>query len=58
VTNDTIVVTAFADSPPDVVCALGLVPFEETITLDLSEIEPGEYTVVVNETATTPLIVN
>lgn len=58
VTNDTIVVTAFADSPPDVVCALGLVPFEETITLDLSEIESGEYTVVVNETATIPLTVN
>jgi LysM repeat protein len=58
VTGNNIVVTVFADSPPDAVCALGLVPFEETITLDLSEIAPGEYTVVVNETTTTPLAIN
>ncbi len=58
VTNDTIVVTALADSPPGVMSALGLFPFEQTITLDLSEIEPAEYTVVVNETATIRLTVN
>lgn len=57
VTDNTIAVTVLADSPPDAVCALGLVPFEETITLDLGEIEPGEYTVVVNETATVALTV-
>ncbi len=58
VTNDTIVVTAFVDSPPDVVSAQGLFPFKKAITLNLSEIKPGEYTVVVNETATIPLTVN
>ena len=58
VTDGTIAVTVLADSPPDAVCALGLVPFEETITLDLGQIAPGEYTVVVNETATTALTIN
>ena len=58
VTDSNIAVTVLADSPPDAVCALGLGPFEETITLDLGQIPPGEYTVVVNETATTPLTIN
>ena len=56
--GDTIMVTVFAESPPDMMCATVLVPFEETITLDVGELEPGEYTVVVNETATTTLTVN
>lgn len=58
VTDNNIAVTVLADSPPDAVCSMGLVPFEETITLDLGDIAPGEYTIVVNETATTTLIVN
>lgn len=58
VTDGNIAVTILADSPPDAVCSMGLVPFEETITLDLGEIDHGEYTVVVNETATTTLTVN
>lgn len=58
VTGDTISVTALADSPPDAMCTMALVPFEETIPLDLSQVEPGEYTVVVNETATTTVTVN
>ncbi|NJN55958.1 MAG: hypothetical protein HC804_15140 [Anaerolineae bacterium] len=58
VTGNNIAVTVLADSPPDAVCSMGLVPFEETITLALGEIAPGEYTVVVNETANTTLTVN
>ncbi|UCC44990.1 MAG: WG repeat-containing protein, partial [Candidatus Zixiibacteriota bacterium] len=58
VEGDTIAVTVYADSPPDVMCASVLIPFVETITLDLSEIEPGDYTVVVNEFATTTLTIN
>ena len=58
VAGDTISVTVFADSPPGMMCTSVLVPFEETITLDLGEVEPGEYTVVVNEAATTTLTIN
>lgn len=58
VTDNNIAVTVLADSPPDVMCAMGLVPFEEATTLNLGEIAPGAYTVTVNETATTTLTVN
>ena len=58
VIGDTIAVTVLADSPPDVMCTAALVPFEETVVLDLGEVEPGEYTVVVNDSATTTLTVN
>ena len=58
VTDNNIVVTVLADSPPDVMCAMGLVPFEESTTLNLGQIAPGEYTVTVNETATTTLTIN
>ena len=58
VADGNIAVTVLADSPSDAVCALGLVPFEETVSLNLSDVVPGEYTVVVNETATTTLTIN
>ena len=58
VAGNTISVAVYADSPPDAMCTSVLVPFEETVALDLSGVAPGEYTVVVNETATTTLIVN
>jgi heat shock protein HslJ len=58
VEGDTINVTVYAERPPDMVCAGALVPFETTFTLDVGELEPGEYTVVVNEFATTTLTVN
>ena len=58
VDGDTISVTVLADSPSDVACTMSLVPFEETVALDLSEVEPGDYSIVVNETATTTLTVN
>ncbi|MCB9079705.1 MAG: hypothetical protein H6631_19030 [Anaerolineaceae bacterium] len=57
-TGDTIAVTVLADSPPGVMCTSALVPFEETAVLDLGEVEPGEYTVIVNDSATTTLTVN
>jgi heat shock protein HslJ len=58
VEGDTVTVTVFAESPPDMMCASVLTPFEESITIDVSELEPGEYSVVVNETATTTLTIN
>jgi hypothetical protein len=58
VAGETITVTVYADSPPGMMCAAVLVPFEETITIDVSEFEPGDYIVVVNETATTILTIN
>jgi hypothetical protein len=58
VTGDTIEVSVYADSPPGVMCAAVLIPFEETVPLDLSGVAPGEYNVVVNGTATTTLTVN
>ena len=33
-------------------CTQALVPFEETVTLDISDAEPGDYTVIVNDSAT------
>lgn len=58
VTGNTISVTVLADSPPGVMCTMALIPFEETVVLDLGEVDPGEYTVVVNDSATTTLTVN
>ena len=53
VEGDTINVTVYAERPSDLMCASALVAFETTFTLDVGELEPGEYTVVVNESATT-----
>ena len=58
VEGDTINVTVYAERPSDLMCASALVAFETTFTLDVGELEPGEYTVVVNESATTTLTVN
>jgi hypothetical protein len=58
VEGDTITITVYADSPPGVSCASALVPFQTSFTVDVGELEPGEYTVIVNEFATTTLTVN
>ena len=58
VEGDTINVTVYAERPPDVMCAGALVPFETTFTIDVSGLDPGEYTVVVNESASTTLTIN
>jgi inhibitor of cysteine peptidase len=38
---------------PDAMCTMALVPFEETIPLDVIGLEAGEYTVVVQEQSET-----
>jgi hypothetical protein len=58
VDGNTINVTVYADRPPDAMCTMALVPFEETITLDVGDLAPDEYTVIVNESATDTLTVN
>jgi hypothetical protein len=56
VEGDTLYLTITSTRPEDMVCAQTLTPFTEEILLDTEELEPGEYTVIVNEDqATTTL---
>jgi hypothetical protein len=41
---------------PDVICAAVLTPFTEEILLDTAGLEPGEYTLVVNDGMATTTI--
>ena len=44
--------------PPDVACTEGLVPFEETLPIDVSELAEGVYSVTVNGVASPPFILS
>ena len=49
VEGSVINVNVFSSRPEDEVCAQMLTPFTEEILLDTEGLEPGEYTVIVNE---------
>ena len=57
VEGSTVNVTMYAQKPPGVMCAQTLIPFEETVVLDVGDVAPGEYTLVVNESATTTVTI-
>ena len=48
VQGDRIYIRVYAERPVDAICTLVLVGFEESVGLDLDELEPGEYTIVVH----------
>ena len=49
VEGNTIYLTIYSTRPEDMMCAQTLTPFTEEILLDTEGLEPGEYTVIVNE---------
>jgi hypothetical protein len=49
VEGDTLYLTVYSTKPEDMMCAQTLTPFTEEILLDTEGLEPGEYTVIVNE---------
>lgn len=49
VEGNTLNLTIYSSRPEDMVCAQMLTPFTEEILLDTEGLEPGEYTVIVNE---------
>lgn len=51
--GNTFTVSITTLRPADQVCTQALVPFEKTFALDVNGLPAGEYTVVVNTTATT-----
>ena len=57
VEDNTVSVTMYAQRPPGLTCAQTLIPFEETVVLDIGDAAPGEYTIIVNESATTTVTV-
>jgi hypothetical protein len=44
--------------PPDVACTEGLVPFEETLPIDISSLGEGVYSVTVNGVASPPFVLS
>jgi hypothetical protein len=50
VDDNEINVNLFSSRPEDLVCAQVLTPFETEVLLDTEGLEPGEYTVTLNET--------
>jgi LysM repeat protein len=57
VEGNTVTVTMYAERPPGLTCAQALVPFEETVTLDIGDAEPGDYTVTINDSVTTSVTI-
>jgi inhibitor of cysteine peptidase len=53
--GNSVTVTVYRELPPDILCTMQLVPYDETISLDGS-FEPGEYTIDVNGTVITVTI--
>ena len=51
--GNSVMVTTMASKPADALCAQVLTPFEEEFTLDMDDVEPGEYLVDVNGVTTT-----
>mgnify|MGYP001827976915 FL=1 len=49
VSGNEININLYSSRPEDMVCAEVLTPFEEEILLDTSGLEPGEYTITLNE---------
>ena len=49
VDGSTIELNVYTSRPPGLVCASVLTPFTEEILLDTEDLEPGEYTVIVND---------
>ena len=43
--DNLFIIRIFTERPPDAMCAQALVPFEESIKLDISGLPAGEYTV-------------
>jgi len=59
VDGNTIALDVYQSSPPGMVCAAVLTPFSLELPLDTEGLEPGEYTLVVNEgMATTTFIIS
>ena len=57
VEGNTVTVTMYAQRPPGLTCAQTLIPFEETVVLDIGDVAPGEYTITVNEAAMTTVTI-
>jgi hypothetical protein len=53
--GNTVTVKVYRELPPDILCTMQLVPYDESIKLDGS-FEPGEYTIDVNGTVITVTI--
>jgi inhibitor of cysteine peptidase len=51
--ENTFEITIWTVRDPEAMCTMALVPFEETVSLDVLGLEAGEYTVVVQEQSTT-----
>ena len=49
VEGNTIHLTIYSTRPEGMVCAQMLTPFTEEILLDTEGLDPGEYTIIVNE---------
>jgi inhibitor of cysteine peptidase len=47
--GDTFEITVWTVRDPEAMCTMALVPFEETVSLDVAGLEAGEYTVVVQD---------
>lgn len=43
--NNTFVLSIYTERPEDLMCTMALVPFEESITLDVNGLAAGTYTV-------------
>jgi hypothetical protein len=57
VEGDTININLYSERPENLVCSSMLTPFVEEVLLDTEGLEPGEYTVTVNDDhATTTFI--
>jgi inhibitor of cysteine peptidase len=47
--GNTFNITVWTIRDPDAICTMALVPFEETVSLDVEGLPAGEYTVVVQD---------
>jgi inhibitor of cysteine peptidase len=47
--GDTFEIAVWTVRDPEAMCTMALVPFEETVSLDVAGLEAGEYTVVVQD---------
>jgi hypothetical protein len=57
VQEDRFEITICTASPPDMMCAQMITPFELEILLETGGLEPGEYNVVVNNTASATFMI-
>ena len=57
VRGEVINIDLFSSKPEDLVCSQMLTPFRAEVTLDTEDLDPGEYTVNLNETHATTTFV-